>query len=133
MPKSDTAADGVIGIAMKCCIQRHPTHPDKRPLKPPKLNITISVSSSFGGLRGLLLRCAVYLWMQLFMTVPMTPSAAVSDFGGWRYLRFAERTDRCCQYSLSRMKNLSAVSLTPANNLSAVSLTPTIAFFPQCR
>jgi hypothetical protein len=26
--------------------------------------------------------------MQLFMAVPMTPSAAVSDLGGRRYLRF---------------------------------------------
>jgi hypothetical protein len=26
--------------------------------------------------------------MQLFMTVPMTPSAAMSDFGGWRYHQF---------------------------------------------
>jgi hypothetical protein len=28
------------------------------------------------------------LWMQLFMAVPMTPSAAVADFGGRRYRRF---------------------------------------------
>jgi hypothetical protein len=27
--------------------------------------------------------------MQLFTTVPMTPSAAVADFGGRRYRRFA--------------------------------------------
>jgi hypothetical protein len=26
-------------------------------------------------------------WMQLFMAVPMTPSAAVADFGGRRYRR----------------------------------------------
>jgi hypothetical protein len=35
-PKSATAADGVIGTAMKSCIQRHPTHLDQRPLRPPK-------------------------------------------------------------------------------------------------
>ncbi len=31
-----TAADGVIGTAMKSCIQKHPTHLDQRPLRPPK-------------------------------------------------------------------------------------------------
>ena len=36
-PKSATAADGVIGTAMKSCIQKHPTHLDQRPLRPPKL------------------------------------------------------------------------------------------------
>ena len=35
-PKSATAADGVIGTAMKSCIQKHPTHLDQRPLRPPK-------------------------------------------------------------------------------------------------
>jgi hypothetical protein len=28
------------------------------------------------------------LWMQLFMEVPMTPTAAVSNIDGWRYRRF---------------------------------------------
>jgi hypothetical protein len=31
-PKSATAADGVIGAAMKSCIQKHRTHLDQRPL-----------------------------------------------------------------------------------------------------
>jgi hypothetical protein len=52
------------------------------------------------------------LQSQLFMAVPMTPSAAVSDFGGRKYItdlsRFAERTDLCRQYSLSAV-NLSAM------------------------
>jgi hypothetical protein len=54
----------------------------------------------------------------------------------------AERTDLCRQYSISPVKNLSAVSLAPvtsllavsltlANNLLAVSLTPAITFFPD--
>ncbi len=42
-PKSATAADGVIGTAMKSCIQKHPTHLDQRPLRPPKLNNAILV------------------------------------------------------------------------------------------
>jgi hypothetical protein len=28
------------------------------------------------------------VWMQFFMAVPVTPSAAVADFGGRRYRRF---------------------------------------------
>jgi hypothetical protein len=53
-----TTADGVIGTTMKSCIHRCPTHPDQRPLRPPKLNIPVLVCSSLGGLRGLLSRCA---------------------------------------------------------------------------
>jgi hypothetical protein len=40
---SDTAADGVIGTAMKSCIHRHPTHLDQKPLRPPKLNNAVLV------------------------------------------------------------------------------------------
>jgi hypothetical protein len=39
---SDEVADGVIRIAMKRCIHRHPKHPDQRPLRPPKLFLTKS-------------------------------------------------------------------------------------------
>ncbi len=53
LPKSVTAADDVIGTAMKSCIHTHPTHLDQRPLRPPKLNNAVLVCSSFGGLRGL--------------------------------------------------------------------------------
>ena len=35
-PKLATAADDVIGTAMKSCIHTHPTHLDQRPLRPPK-------------------------------------------------------------------------------------------------
>ncbi len=52
-PKSATAADDVIGTAMKSCIHTHPTHLDQRPLRPPKLNNAVLFCSSFGGLRGL--------------------------------------------------------------------------------
>ncbi len=40
------------------------------------------VKSCFGGLRGLWSGCVGYLWMHLFMAVPTTPSAAMSDIGG---------------------------------------------------
>ncbi len=78
-PKSATAADDVIGTAMKSCIHTHPTHLDQRPLRPPKLNNAVLVCSSFGGLRGLG-ECEGPL--RLFVAVPMTISAAVADFGG---------------------------------------------------
>ena len=78
-PKSATAADGVIGTAMKSCIQKHPTHLDQRPLRPPKLNNVVLVCSSFGGLRGLR---ACEGPLRLFVAVLMTISAAVADFGG---------------------------------------------------
>ncbi len=65
--------------------QRHPAHLDQRPPRPPKLLQTKTAIFSFGGLRGLGSGCVGCLWMQLFMVVPMTPSAAVSDFGGRRY------------------------------------------------
>ena len=42
-PKSATAADDVIGTAMKSCIHTHPTHLDQRPLRPPKLNNAVLV------------------------------------------------------------------------------------------
>jgi hypothetical protein len=42
-PKSATAADGVIGTAMKSCIQKYPIHLDQRPLRPPKLNNAVLV------------------------------------------------------------------------------------------
>jgi hypothetical protein len=42
-PKSATAADGVIGTAMKSCILKYPTHLDQRPLRAPKLNNAVLV------------------------------------------------------------------------------------------
>ncbi len=87
--QKDTAADGVIGTAMKSCIHRHPTHLDQKPLRPPKRNNAVLVWSSFGGLRGLWPRWVRCLWIQLFIAVPMTSSAAVSDIDGRRYRRFS--------------------------------------------
>ncbi len=69
----------VIGTAMKSCIHTHPTHLDRRPLRPPKLNNAVLVCSSFGGLRGLR---ACEGPLRLFVAVPMTILAAVADFGG---------------------------------------------------
>ncbi len=45
-PKLATAADGVIGTAMKNCIHKHPTLLDQRPLRPPKLNNAVLFCSS---------------------------------------------------------------------------------------
>jgi hypothetical protein len=68
--------------------QSHLTNPDQRPRRPPKLLQTKMALFSFVGLRGLWSRCVGCFWMQLFMAVPMTPSAAVADFGGRRFGRF---------------------------------------------
>ncbi len=83
-PKSATAADDVTETAMKSCIHTHPTHLDKRPLRPPKLNNAVLVCSSFGGLRGLR---ACEGPLRLLVAVPMTISAAVAVFGGRGRLR----------------------------------------------
>jgi hypothetical protein len=42
-PKLTTAADGVIGTAMKSCIHKHPKNLDQRPLRPTKLNNAVLV------------------------------------------------------------------------------------------
>jgi hypothetical protein len=69
--------------------------------------------------------------MQYFMAVPMTPSAAMSDFGGRRYIRFVPicRKNRhllSIQFNAAEKfigcvvdtgEHLLAVSLTPANNV----------------
>jgi hypothetical protein len=68
-PKSATAADDVIETGMKSCIQKHHTHLDQRPLRPPKLKNAVLVCSSFGGLRGLR---ACEGPLRLFVAVPMT-------------------------------------------------------------
>jgi hypothetical protein len=65
-PKSATAADDVVGTAMKSCIHTHPTHLDQRPLRPQKLNNTVlwfavvlAASGVSGRVRGL---CA-FSWL----------------------------------------------------------------------
>ncbi len=55
-PKSDTAADGVIGTAMKSCIPRHPAHLDKRSMRPKLLQTKMTIFS-FDHLRGLWSGC----------------------------------------------------------------------------
>jgi hypothetical protein len=42
-PKLATAADNVIGTAMKSCIHKFPTHLDQRPLRLSKLNNAVLV------------------------------------------------------------------------------------------
>ncbi len=79
------AADIVIGTATKR--RKGPSHA-LRPLRLPKLLQTKTALFSFGGLRGLWSRYVGCVWMQLFMPVPMTSSAAVANFGGRRYRRF---------------------------------------------
>ncbi len=136
--------------------QRHLTYPDQRPQRPPELLQTKMALFSFGGLRGLWSRCVGCIWMQLFMAVPMAPSAAVADFGGRRYRRFIPYNfllslaapflhgvlvlvtgnkfitgvvvtgDNCSPVSLSPVNNLSPESLSPAINCSPVSTTPAI-------
>jgi hypothetical protein len=84
-PKSATATDGVIGTAMKSCIQTHPTHLDQRPLRPPKgafAHFHGCSNDNIGG-RGRLRRP----W----------PTSAAGD-------SFAARVDLCHQYSLSPVK-----------------------------
>ncbi len=83
--------------------------------------------------------------MQLFMGIPVTPSAAVSDFSRRKYLRFIlicrkNRPLSSIQFitdekfigsvvDTGAVNSLLAMSLTMANNLLVVSLTPAIAFF----
>jgi hypothetical protein len=90
-PKSATAADIVIGHSHENA-QRYLTFPDQRAEAPEATKTTSNQNGitvfSFGGLRGLGSRCVGCLCMQLFMAVPMTPSAAVADFGGRKYRRF---------------------------------------------
>jgi hypothetical protein len=87
----------------------------------------------------------VWVWMQLFMAVPMTPSAAVADFGGRRYRRFNPFNfllslaaphlhgvlvlvtgNKFITGVVVTGDNCSPVSLSPAIKLSPVSLTPVI-------
>jgi hypothetical protein len=72
----------------------------------------------------------------VFIAVPMTPSSAMPDFGGWRYRRFVpfpstfsypwQLPTNICSLILSQAINLSLVSLSSAINSSPVSTTPAI-------
>ncbi len=131
-----------------------PHKPCSEARRPPKLLQTKTALFSIGGLMGLWSRCVECFWMQLFMAVPMTPSAVVADFGGRRYRRFIPfifllslaaphlhgvlglvtdnkfitgvivTGDNCSPMSLSPAIKLSQVSLSPAINCSPVSTTP---------
>ncbi len=87
--------------------------------------------------------------MQLFMAVPMTPSAAVADFGGQRYHRFVPFNfllslaaphlhgvlvlvtgNKFIAGVIVTGDNWSLVSLTPVINLLLVSMTPGITKKP---
>ncbi len=104
---------------------------------------------SFGGLRGLWSRCVGCFWMQLFMAVPMTPSAAVADFGGRRYRWFIPfnfllslatphlhgvlvfvTSNKFIAGVVVTGDNCSSVSLSPATKLSPVSLSPAAKLLP---
>ncbi len=71
---------------------------------------------SFGGLKGLWSRCVGCFWMQLFMAVPMTPSASVADFGSPSTFSFLWQLPT----------SMVSLFLWPAINLSLVSLSPAI-------
>ncbi len=132
MPKSATAANGVIGTAMKSCIHKHPSPLDQRPLRRLKLNNAVLVWS-FGGLRGLWsgYGCSNgYIGGCGRLRLPWPTSAAGE--------RFAARTDLCHQYSLSPVKNfIGSVVDTGKQFIAGVLdtgeqfMTPAITFFPS--
>jgi hypothetical protein len=83
--------------------------------------------------------------MQIFMAVPMTPSAAVADFGSRRYRRFIlfnfvlslaaphlhgvlvlVTGNKFISGVVVTSENCSRVSLSPAINLTPVTTTPAI-------
>ncbi len=135
---------------MKICIHRHLAHRVNITLRPPKLLQTPTAIFSFGGLRGLWSGCLGCLWMQLFMAVPMTPSA-VSDFGGRRYHWFVPFNillslaaphlhgvlvlvtgNKFIAGVVVTGDYCSPVSLSPAINLLPVSLSPAIIVHRCC-
>ncbi len=83
------ASDQVVWGVYWCVFSRRFQWDHRRPCPTSAAGaITDLVKSCFGGLRGLWSGCVGYLWMHLWMAVPMTPSAAMSDISGWRYCRF---------------------------------------------
>ncbi len=75
---SDQGVWGVYG----CVFSRRFQWDHRRPCPTSAAGVIADlVKSCFGGLRGLWSGCVWYLWMHLFMAVPMTPSAAMSDIG----------------------------------------------------
>ncbi len=145
-PKSATAADGVIGTAIKSCIHKHPTHLDQRPLRLPKQNNAILFWISFGSLLGLwsgYVRClCAFSW--LFSNdniggrgrlrrpeiVLQQEQTSVINTVYRRWSRWHRQTVYCWWHfspvSLIPAKNCLPVSTTPLINFSAVSATPAI-------
>ncbi len=111
-PKSDTAANGVTGTAMKSCIHRPPHILIRDPwgsqnyFKPKRRYLVLAAPGASG--------C---LWMQLFMAVPMTPSVAVSHFGGWRY-SITDLSPSTFSYPWLLPTSMASLLLPPAINLS---------------
>ncbi len=123
-PKSATAANDVIGTAMKSCIHTHPTHLDQRPLSPPKLNNAVLVCSSFGSLKGLR---ACEGPLRLFVAVPMTISAAVADFGRRGRLRRPELVLQKAQTSV-----VIGVIVDTSEQFIAGVVDTSYTIFPRC-
>ncbi len=130
--KSATAADGVIGTAMKgwSCIHKDPTHLDQKPLRPPKLNNAVFVWSSFGGFRGLwsgYVRClCAFSWLIQWQYRRPWLTLAAGD-------SFAARADLCHQYSLSPVENfIGGVVDTGQQFITSVNDTVD-KIFPWCR
>ncbi len=128
-PKSNTAADGVFGTALKRSIHRHPTHPDEsslRLLKPNGilcalhtrlryhhfgLKVVLATSGpsakGFWGVYG----CAFSLWFKLHYRRPrLSPAAGDIVVFSWRHpcschtvRHFSERTDLFCYNSYNRI------------------------------
>ncbi len=126
--------------------QRPLTRPDQRPLRPPKLLQTKTALFSSGGLKCLWSWCVGCVWMQFFMAVPMTSSAAMADLGSRRYRQFIPfnfllslaaphlhgflvlvTSDKFIAGVIVTADNLSPVSTI---NLSPVSTTPAITENP---
>jgi hypothetical protein len=129
-PKSTMAADGVIGTAMKCCIHKHPTHLDQRPLRPPKLNNAVLVWSSFGSLWGLwsgYVRClSAFSWLFQWQFRRPWPTSAAGD-------SFAAKADLCHQYSLSPVENFIAGVVDTGEQFIADVNDTGDNIFPRCR
>ncbi len=85
---SGVSDHGVWGI-YGCVFSRRFQWDHRRPCPTTAAGVIADlVKSCFCGLRGLWSGCVGCPWMHLFMAVPMIPSAAMSDVGGWRYRRF---------------------------------------------
>ncbi len=90
----DKAADGVIGTAMKSCIHKHPTHLDQSP---------------WGGQNYIMSFCLEVVFAApdqgvwgAFAPFPMTISAALANFGGWRLFWRKSRPLPPIQFTLEK-------------------------------